>query len=88
MLKSLFESSIDSLNIPLEMKGAIKAINNICLEAEDKNKSKGNRGPSAGSDGHTQTGGKAAASAADNKKQQAQKQQAVNKQYNFDASTN
>lgn len=34
MLKSLFEASIDKLNIPSEMKTAIKQINNICLEAE------------------------------------------------------
>ena len=34
MLKSLFESSIDKLNIPTDMKTAIKQINNICLEAE------------------------------------------------------
>jgi hypothetical protein len=34
MLKSLFESSIERLNIPSEMKTAIKQINNICLEAE------------------------------------------------------
>ena len=35
MLKSLFESSIDKLNIPADMKSAIKKINNICLEAEE-----------------------------------------------------
>ena len=35
MLKSLFESSIDKLHIPADMKDAIKQINNICLEAED-----------------------------------------------------
>ena len=35
MLKSLFESSIDKLNIPAYMKSAIKKINNICLEAEE-----------------------------------------------------
>ena len=35
MLKALFESSIDKLNIPEDMKSAIKQINNICLEAED-----------------------------------------------------
>ena len=34
MLKSLFEASIDKLNIPADMKSAIKQINNICLEAE------------------------------------------------------
>lgn len=34
MLKSLFEASIDRLNIPADMKDAIKKINNICLEAE------------------------------------------------------
>ena len=34
MLKSLFEASIDKLNIPADMKDAIKKINNICLEAE------------------------------------------------------
>lgn len=34
MLKSLFESSIDKLNIPADMKTAIKQINKICLEAE------------------------------------------------------
>lgn len=34
MLKSLFEASIDKLNIPSEMKTAIKEINRICLEAE------------------------------------------------------
>ena len=34
MLKSLFEASIDKLNIPSEMKTAIKEINKICLEAE------------------------------------------------------
>lgn len=34
MLKALFESSIDKLNIPEDMKSAIKQINNICLEAE------------------------------------------------------
>ncbi len=34
MLKALFESSIDKLNIPADMKSAIKQINNICLEAE------------------------------------------------------
>ena len=35
MLKALFESSIDKLNIPADMKSAIKQINNICLEAEE-----------------------------------------------------
>lgn len=35
MLKSLFESSIDKLNIPAYMKSAIKKINNTCLEAEE-----------------------------------------------------
>lgn len=35
MLKSLFESSIDKLHIPADMKDAIKQINNICLEAEE-----------------------------------------------------
>ena len=35
MLKSLFESSIDKLHIPADMKTAIKQINNICLEAEE-----------------------------------------------------
>lgn len=35
MLKSLFESSIDKLHIPADMKSAIKQINNICLEAEE-----------------------------------------------------
>ena len=40
MLKSLFESSIDKLNIPAEMKSAIKKINNICLEAEGDETSK------------------------------------------------
>lgn len=34
MLNSLFESSIDKLNIPADMKTAIKQINKICLEAE------------------------------------------------------
>lgn len=34
MLKSLFEASIDKLNISADMKDAIKKINNICLEAE------------------------------------------------------
>ncbi len=38
MLKSLFESSIDRLNIPSGMKTAIKQINNICLEAEGDGK--------------------------------------------------
>lgn len=38
MLKSLFESSIDRLNIPSGMKTAIKQINNICLEAEGDDK--------------------------------------------------
>lgn len=38
MLKSLFESSIDKLNIPADMKSAIKKINNICLEAEGDDK--------------------------------------------------
>jgi len=38
MLKSLFESSIDKLNIPADMKDAIKKINNICLEAEGQEK--------------------------------------------------
>lgn len=38
MLKSLFESSIDMLNIPADMKTAIKHINNICLEAEGDDK--------------------------------------------------
>ena len=40
MLKSLFESSIDKLNIPADMKSAIKKINNICLEAEGDETSK------------------------------------------------
>ena len=40
MLKSLFESSIDKLNIPTDMKTAIKKINNICLEAEGDETSK------------------------------------------------
>ena len=40
MLKSLFESSIDRLNIPSGMKTAIKQINNICLEAEGDETSK------------------------------------------------
>lgn len=40
MLKSLFESSIDKLNIPTDMKTAIKQINNICLEAEGDETSK------------------------------------------------
>lgn len=40
MLKSLFESSIDKLHIPADMKDAIKQINNICLEAEGDNKEK------------------------------------------------
>lgn len=34
MLKSLFESSIDKLHIPADIKDAVKQINNICLEAE------------------------------------------------------
>ncbi len=38
MLKALFESSIDKLNIPEDMKSAIKQINNICLEAEGQEK--------------------------------------------------
>lgn len=38
MLKSLFESSIDKLHIPADMKDAIKQINNICLEAEGDDK--------------------------------------------------
>jgi hypothetical protein len=38
MLKALFESSIDKLNIPADMKSAIKQINNICLEAEGQEK--------------------------------------------------
>lgn len=38
MLKSLFESSIDKLNIPADMKTAIKQINKICLEAEGQDK--------------------------------------------------
>lgn len=38
MLKSLFEASIDRLDIPVDMKTAIKEINNICLEAEGDNK--------------------------------------------------
>ena len=38
MLKSLFEASIDRLNIPVDMKTAIKEINNVCLEAEGDNK--------------------------------------------------
>lgn len=40
MLKSLFESSIDKLHIPADMKDAIKQINNICLEAEGDDKEK------------------------------------------------
>ena len=40
MLKSLFESSIDKLHIPADMKDAIKQINNICLEAEGDETSK------------------------------------------------
>lgn len=40
MMKSLFESSIDMLNIPADMKTAIKHINNICLEAEADDKEK------------------------------------------------
>jgi hypothetical protein len=40
MLKSLFESSIDKLHIPADMKDAIKQINNICLEAEGDDKKK------------------------------------------------
>lgn len=38
MLKSLFEASVDKLNIPEEMKTAIKEINNVCLEAEGDGK--------------------------------------------------
>ena len=38
MLKSIFESSIEMLNIPADMKSAIKQINNICLEAEGDEK--------------------------------------------------
>lgn len=38
MLKSLFESSIDKLNISAEMKDAIKKINRVCLEAEGQEK--------------------------------------------------
>lgn len=41
MLKSLFESSIDKLHIPADMKDAIKQINNICLEAEGDEKDLG-----------------------------------------------
>ena len=40
MMKSLFESSIDMLNIPADMKTAVKHINNICLEAEGDDKEK------------------------------------------------
>lgn len=40
MLKSLFESSIDKLHIPADMKDAIKQINKICLEAEGDDKEK------------------------------------------------
>ena len=40
MLKSLFESSIDKLNIPADMKDAIKKINRVCLEAEEKDNDK------------------------------------------------
>lgn len=40
MLKSLFESSIDKLHISADMKDAIKKINNVCLEAEEKDNDK------------------------------------------------
>lgn len=99
MLKSLFESSIDRLHIPAGMKSAIKNISNICLEAEDSKKDKdedkdkekdkgkksgGSREPSSGSDGHSKTGGEAAANESNAKKKEAQKNY-VNQQYHYEA---